>query len=205
MRLGFDIDGVVANIANVMVDHINDKYGTNYTEDIFFHHDISKNRYVDDEELNKEIIQSVIDNVFHNRDMLMTVEPYPKAVESLITLKRMHSIHFITSRSLHIREVTIDWIRSLNIPFDSIHFMGPSADKKVKSSKGMMGRSLNLDFYVDDQNKHLEEMYRYKARWFKSPALFERPWNSWMPLDRGKFVVVKSWKEIIRHLGIHKR
>jgi uncharacterized HAD superfamily protein len=203
MKLGFDIDGVVADIPQTMIDHVNEKYGLNHTVDILIHHDISKNRYVEDEELNTEIIQSIRDNIFGSDDALLNVEPYPDAVGTLISFKRRHNVYFITSRSRDTKDVTIGWLRKFNLPFDAVHFMGASRD--VKSSKGMMGRSLNLDFYVDDQNKHLEEMYKYKARWYKSPALFERPWNRWMPLDRSKFMVVRDWKDIVRYLGIHKR
>ena len=203
MKLGFDIDGIVADMAQSLIDHANDKYNLNHTVEIFVYHNIFKDKYTDDDKLNKEIAQSIIDNVIHDENVIYEVKPYEEAIEAILKFKRLHSIHFITSRRRSERKITVEWLRKCNVPFDSIHCTGSSAPGG--SSKGMLGRSLNLDFYIDDQSKHLEAMHKFKARWNKKPALYTRPWNREESIDTSKFVRVNNWKEITRHLGIHKR
>lgn len=203
MRLGFDIDGIVADMAQSLIDHANEKYNLNHTTEIFVYHNIFKDEYTDDDALNKEIAKSMVDNVIHNEDAIYEVKPYEYAAESILRFKRWHSIHFVTSRGGPEKRITVEWLRKHDIHFDSVHCTGPS--DPGGSSKGMFGRSLNLDFYIDDQSKHLEAMYKFKARWHKKLALYTRPWNVAKPVDNSKIVRVDSWKEITRHLGIHKR
>jgi len=202
MKLGFDIDGIVADMAQAMIDHANEKYNLNHTVEIFHHHNIFKNNYTDDDALNKEIAQVMVDDVIHNEEAILAVKPYEEAIEGLKKLQRYHSLYFITSRARDERAATIQWMRNNKIPFDVVYCTGSSPTGG--SSKGMLGRSLNLDFYIDDQDKHLEGMLRYKARWRKPMALLTRPWNEWMPLN-SSFVRLENWEAIIRHLGIHKR
>lgn len=204
MKLGFDIDGIVADMAQSLIDHANEKYNLNHTTEIFVYHNIFKDEYTDDDALNEEIAQSIVDNVIHDEDAIYEVKPYKEAVEAVLKLKRQHSIHFITSRRKDEKRITIEWLRKCNIPFDSVHCTG-SATALGESNKGMLGRSLNLDFYIDDQSEHLEAMYKFKERWHKKLALYTRPWNREEFVDNSKFVRVNNWKEITRHLGIHKR
>lgn len=204
MKLGFDIDGIVADMAQSLIDHANEKYNLNHTTEIFVYHNIFKDEYTDDDALNEEIAQSIVDNVIHDEDAIYEVKPYKEAVEAVLKLKRQHSIHFITSRRKDEKRITIEWLRKCNIPFDSVHCTG-SATALGESNKGMLGRSLNLDFYIDDQSKHLEAMYKFKERWHKKLALYTRSWNIEEFVDNSKFVRVNNWKEITRHLGIHKR
>ena len=75
----------------------------------------------------------------------------------------------------------------------------------LNTSKGRVGRSLNLDFFMDDCSWHLADMYRYKSRWRKGLGLFTQPWNKNEVIDITKYIRFDNWKDIIRHLGIHKR
>ena len=203
MKLGFDIDGIVADMAQSLIDHANEKYNLNHTIEIFRYHNLFKDEYTDDPDLNKEIAKSMVDNVVHNEDAILKVKAYEGAADSLLKLQRHHSIHFITSRRKEEKGSTTQWLRDNNIPFDTFH--STVSSPPGGSIKCMLGRSLNLDFFIDDQDKHLLAMYRYKARWRKPLALYTRPWNVWMPLDESKFIRVENWTEIVRHLGIHKR
>jgi uncharacterized HAD superfamily protein len=203
MKLGFDIDGIVADMAQSIVDYINKNYDLEHTVEVFIHHQVSKNKYVEDKKLNKKIIRDIYDNFFLNDDIVLATQVFEGAVETIHKLRRHHSVHFITSRSKEIEKSTAQWLRNNKIPFDSLHVVGMSPPGG--SSKAGFGRQLNLDFYIDDQVKHLEGMYKYKKRWFKAPALYRRPWNKIELVDKSKFVVVNNWPELMRHLGIHGR
>lgn len=203
MKLGFDIDGVVANVAQTVIDGINKKYGLNHTVGILVYNSVSTGKYVEDEELNKKLDQFMRDEILDNHDAMLSLEPHEGAVEAINKLKRYHSIHFITARKCESKDVSIAWCKKHKIPLDSLHAIGTAGTGK--SNKGMIGRSLNLDFYIDDHPKHLESMYKYKNRWRKGLGLFTRPWNADEPLDMSKFIRFNNWNEVVRHLGVHNR
>jgi uncharacterized HAD superfamily protein len=206
MKLGFDIDGIVADLPNEMVAYINGEYGLNHTVEIFACHDVTSNTYVDDPELNAEIAKGVLENIVLSCDVVERTKPYADAKEAIRKLFRSgHSVHFITARPKSQRECTATWLRAHNIPFNTLHAIGGDGPRGGLVSKGPLGRSLNLDFYIDDSLCHLEDMYKYKSRWCKGVALFTRPWNIDEALDPAKYLRFDKWDDVIRHLGIHKR
>ena len=205
MKLGFDIDGIVADLPRMMVEYINEKFDLNHDVTVLTHHDVSQNTYVDDEELNAEIATALLEDVVRNNAAMIKVKPYEDAVLAIRKLAKHHSIHYITVRPSDQRKATVDWLRKNNIPFNSVHVIGNNGPGGGLVGKGQTGRYLNLDFYLDDSAYHLDDMYRYKNRWRKGVALLTRPWNVDEPLDTFKFIRFDNWNEIIRHLGINKR
>jgi uncharacterized HAD superfamily protein len=205
MRLGFDIDGIVCDMAQAMVDHMNEKYGLNYDITVFYNHELGENKYVEDPKLNEEITKSMKHNVIRNNDVLLELKPYDDSIRHLHVLRKNgHEIFFITSRSKDNEEATFKWLRKNKVPFDGVYVVGR---KNVvgQGGKGPVGRMLNLDFFIDDDFPNLEDMYRYKGRWRKGLALFTRPWNEWMKLEPDKYVRITDWPEIVRHIGIANR
>jgi uncharacterized HAD superfamily protein len=198
MKLGFDIDGVVARMDIALVAAMNEEFGLNYGPEIFVHHNLFKNTYVEDEKLNEEIAQFMRKNVIYDKKVVANLEPYEDAAIAIRQFNRQHTIHFITGRPVEQQDTCVSWLRANNIPFTSVHAIG-------RADKGMVGRSLNLDFYIDDELKHLESMYKYKNRWRKGLALYRQPWNLKNQVDLSKYLTFDNWKDIIRHLGIHNR
>ena len=198
MKLGFDIDGVIADMSSALIEAMNSEFELDYDESIFVHHNLFKNTYVDDPELNDKIAQHMRQNVIYNKAAVSILKPYSKVAASLRKLGRQHSLHYITGRPVEQENICIEWLRKNNIPFDSVHAVG-------RAAKGMTGRALNLDFYIDDEMKHLKSMYKFKNRWRKGIALFRRPWNQKDNVDMSKYLVFDNWKDITRHLGIHNR
>jgi uncharacterized HAD superfamily protein len=205
MKLGFDIDGVVANTPLAMVTYINEKFNLNLTEDVFKHHDVFSNTYVEDLEENEKIATAMLEEVILNADRMAAVEIYEDAAQAIRKFSRYHSIHFITARPESQHKVTIDWMRTNNIPFTTINSLGSDAPGGGKVGKGKTARSLNLDFFIDDSPSNLSDFYRYKKRWRKGIALLTKPWNENITIDEGMFLRFGGWNEVIRHLGIHKR
>lgn len=198
MKLGFDLDEVVIALCDRLVEYMNKDMGVKWTIEDFTRYELSKNTYVEDPECNGKITKKIIE-VVNDPEFQITAKPF-KGVPRLLRLYRKegHSIHFISCRKYGAEDFSIKQLRKHNIPFDSVHHIGYGGEK------GMTGRALNLDFFVDDHEEQLESMYRYKKRWRKGLLLFDRPWNR-ESIDASKFTRVKKWREITRHLGIHKR
>jgi len=197
MKLGFDLDEVIVALGDLLVNYINEEFNIQWTIEDFVEHDLFKNAYVLDEEYNTEIAKKSL-SVVKDIDFQIKAKPYREAPALIRELTRQgHSIHFITSRELGYEAKTIKWLRKYSIPFNTVHHTG-------YGEKGPLGRSLNLDCYIDDHEVHLESMYKYKKRWRKGLILMTRPWNR-DSFDASKFVRVDNFKELKRHLGIHKR
>jgi uncharacterized HAD superfamily protein len=206
MKLGFDIDGVVADMPRMMVDYLNETFDLNHDLSILVSHDVSSNRYVEDDDFNDEIATRLLEDIVRNGEILIDIDPYDDAVEAIRKLSKAgHSIHFITARPSDQRNISIDWLRKNHIPFDTCHSIGKNTPGGGFVNKGRLARTLNLDFFLDDSLWHLENMYKYKNRWRKGVALLSRPWNVHELLDPSRFIRFNDWDEIIRHLGIHKR
>lgn len=206
MKLGFDIDGITADMGKMLAERLNKVHGIECDESIFVNHSIEDNKYVEDPEENHKIALDLIDNIVNDPTALKAIEPYEEAIIALRKLSKSgHTIHHITSRASEQKDITVDWLRQYSIPFDSIHVIGNLGVGGNKVSKGKVARSLNLDFFIDDCIWHLDDMYRYKNRWRKGLGLFTQPWNKNLIIDTAKYIRFDDWKSIIRHLGIHKR
>ena len=199
MKLGFDLDEVIVALCDLLVDYINEEFNLQWTVDDFVTYDILKNNYVThDEEYNSEIAKTTL-SVVKNIDFQINAKPYEDAPKLIRNLKKEgHTVHFITARDKGVEDKTIQWLRKYKIPFDSVHHLGPGGEK------GPVGRALNLDFYIDDHELHLESMYKYKKRWAKGLALMTKAWKR-DSIDASKFVRINNFQELRRHLGIHKR
>lgn len=198
MKLGFDLDEVVIALCNKLVEYMKNEYNIEWSVEDFVKYDLTKSVYSKDPEYNEKITNGVIKTVCDPKFQI-TAKPFEGVPAIIRRLKKEgHTLHFVSCRKYGAESYTVKQLREHSIPFNSIHHLGYGGDK------GMVGRSLNLDFFIDDHEEHLISMYKYKKRWKKGLLLFDRPWNR-DSVDASKFTRVKNWKEITRHLGIHKR
>ena len=196
MKLGFDLDDVVVDLLGIIKKYLNKTYNIEFID--FEKHDIFENTYHPDEELSKKIAINLLEKV-NDASFLSKAKPYKDAVVCIKKLKKAgHTIHYVTARNISAEYKTAVWLRKHHVPFDTIHNVGRQGEK------GMIGRMLNLDFYMDDVEKHLESMIKYKKRWRKGLVLFTQTWNS-KSIDASKFIRLDNWTQVSRHLGIHKR
>ncbi len=158
-----------------------------------------ENFYTEDSKFNEEIAKDILEKA-NNEEFQFNACSYEGAGRSLRKYRHQgHTIHLISSRpGKNAKELTAKWCRKHKIPFDTIHTIGHDREK------GQVGRALNLDMYVDDLEKHLHSMWRYKKRWRKGLLLFDRPWNRGS-FDASKFTRVYGWQDIDRNLGIQNR
>lgn len=196
MKLGFDIDEVVCDLTKYLSMYLKEQYGLKWSLDDWCKYNLSACDYsgCGNEKLNKEIAadlwQKSLDFGF-----LGQCPPVDGAIKALQGFKKGgHTLHYITTRPKKKEHLTIEWLRMNNIPFDSVHHVG------LGGEKGFIGRSLNLDFFMDDLERNLRSMLRYKQRWKKGLVLLDKPWNR-----DSHFVKLSNWNQVIRHLGIHNR
>jgi uncharacterized HAD superfamily protein len=198
MKLGFDLDEVVVDLTAEFTLYLESTYGLEWPIDCFVDYNFAKCAFTSDDELNKEIAKDMV-RVANDPNFQDNAKPMPGAVRTLQELKKTgHKLYFITARPKQNQPYTFRWLRKNNIPFDGLEVIGQEEEK------GVYGRRLNLDMFVDDLESHLESMYRHKNRWKKGLVLYTRPWNVGA-YDATRFVRVDNWKQIIRHVGIQNR
>lgn len=198
MKLGFDIDEVVNRLMKALCKFLNEEYKIEKSVVDIKNESLLLNRYADDEALNKKIAEHAIEKV-NDPDFQAAAEVDEDAIDAIRRYKKAgHSIHFISSRPVTNEKSTIKWLRENKVPFDSVDLLS------FYGEKGILGRALNLDCFVDDMQKHLESMWRHKKHFRKGLMLLTRPWNA-NNIDGSRFIRVNNWKEISRHLGIQNR
>lgn len=197
MRLGFDVDEVTANLGKEFEKYLKKVYNIHWPLSCFTAFKFENCVFDEDESLNRKIIDDMIIRA-NDPDFQFEAKPYKDALAAFRKFKKQgHTLHFITNRPEINKDKTIEWFRVNKIPFDSIDVIG-------QNEKGMVGRALNLDFFLDDLERHLESMYRHKNRWHKGLGLLTRPWNKDY-IDGSKFIRFNNWREVERHLGIQNR
>ncbi len=198
MNLGFDLDEVIGQTAQMAFDHLNAVFQCDFTTDVLESFFFDENEFSKDPDEQKAVVDTLLYAVF-DTDMMATVKPYPGAVKILQKLKRHgHKIFIITKRHKKDIGMTIKWLRSNQIPFDKVivtHF----------EDKGIFANQLALDFFLDDLEDNLYEMYKAKAKWHKGLFLMTRPWNVNKLIDTSKINRVNGWDDVLRAVSIGNR
>lgn len=198
MNLGFDLDEVIGQTAQMAMDHMNEVLKCNFTTDVLESFFFDQNAFSEDPDEQKAIVDTLIHAVF-DTDKMATVKPYPGASRILNKLKHQgHKIFVITKRHKKDLDMTVNWLQQHKIPFDKVivtHF----------EEKGSFANKLKLDFFLDDLDDNLYEMYKAKARWQKGLFLMTRPWNANKYIDSSKIGRVNSWDEVLKVVGLGNR
>ncbi len=198
MRLGFDLDEVVVDLATEFEKYLELNYGILWSIDCFTHSDFSLCKFNDDDTFNERIQKDMV-KVANDPEFQFQAQPSENAREVLQKLKKIgHKIYFVTSRPKQNQPATFKWLRQYDIPFDSLEVIGKN------EPKGLYGRRLHLDMYVDDLVSQLDSMRKYKKKWRKGLLLFDKPWNN-APINESYYKRIKNWQEILRHVGIQNR
>jgi uncharacterized HAD superfamily protein len=199
MNLGFDFDEVISNTVIECIKKFNKDFKHNITLDMVTDYDFSKAKLSDDEDDNIFISTMLIEFILDD-NVVMKAKPFENAGRVLRKLKRAgHKIYIITKRKEEGKMAVVRWLRKYKIPFTEVITVGNNGDK------GKLANRLRLDFFVDDLEDNLYDMYNNRNRWTKGLALMDRPWNSNKVIDSTKFTRVHGWLDILRLLGINNR
>lgn len=154
-RLGFDLDGVIANWGQVCVDIVNAKYGTHYTMDDWT--DWSGGVIFEGR-------QDLLRELALNPNTYMDAAPVKGAIEALWQLWPLAEIYVVTCRPESCERATRLWMESNGIPTDHLF---------VCQDKPATVAPLNLDAYLDDKLEYAEALVPLVGKSF----LFDTPYN----------------------------
>ena len=168
MLIGLDLDEVLCDLATHMCDYIKLEHDKEHDHDIFSSYNFYENDYTGSDVKNAKVADDLIVQV-NKADWLgqaLPISGIPKAVQ---TLKLMgHEIHILTARAEGEEDYTSRWLLKFQIPFDSVTHIG------YGSCKGVVGKEMGLDVFVDDHTYNIEQMLEYTDA---DIYIVTRPWN----------------------------
>lgn len=180
IRLGVDIDGTVT-CPSALIPFINDAFRTSLTLEDIKEYDLTKNFDVDPVHFAQWYDQNE-ETIYEQsppRDDVLTILP---------RWQRFATLHYITARGEHSKQVTTNWLQRHTLPIDSVHFVG--SHDKVETA-----RSLQIDAFLEDKYDNAITI----AETLNIPILlFDTPWNQ---LETPRSIIrVSNWKEAERAL-----
>lgn len=160
MRLGIDLDGVVANFTKGWMDFYNRDFGTDLVVD-------------DSRRWNDLVDLTHFTNIgefwrwssdLDGRSVFWHLEPFPGAIEALQDLHdEGHEIVVVTTKPRFAVGDTYEWIERHDLPADEVHIL---EDKWL----------VECDVYLDDGPHILPKLVRHRPQ--STICRYVRPWNT---------------------------
>jgi len=173
MRLGIDLDGVVANFIRGWMLRYNMEYGTNLKEDQVDHWDAAGD-LTHFEDLSDFWHWAGASG--HRPSVFRHLEPYPGALEALNDLSACHDIVVLSMKPDWAAADTYAWIADHRLPTREVHLL---------RSKWL----IDCDIYLDDSPFAVVDLVKHRPD--RIVCRFVRPWND--PVEGA--VDIYDWEE----------
>jgi uncharacterized HAD superfamily protein len=129
MRIGVDIDGVIADSYTVWLQELNRYYGKNIA--ILEHYDMHLAFDIPYDDMNEFFIQ----NTAHLYNLPQPMQGAKEGIQTLLT--KGHEVIYITARVPEEKEVTINWLQKHEIPHEHVVFAGFNSKADLVNQWGM--------------------------------------------------------------------
>jgi hypothetical protein len=124
MRVGIDIDGVLADSLSLWVRELNIYFNKNVRVEDFHLYDIRKTY-----DLAVDEIDSFIE--LKGKDLMTRSLPFPGASYYLDKIKKHHDIYIITARNGCYRDDTERWLKKHGFSYDRLYLLGSHEKQEI--------------------------------------------------------------------------
>ena len=190
MKIGLDLDDVLADGTKKFIEFHNQKYSTNLSLHNIFTYAISEILGIP-EELATERIKEFDKSIFSKK-----IIPIKGAKKIVQKLSKSNELIVITARPKSIEEGTIAWIKENFPEIKSIFFIYQNYVEKVKT-KADVCLEQGVDLLIEDNLAHAFDCAKKGIK----VLLLNYPWNQLEGKLPDKIQRVKSWEEIKSILG----
>jgi len=190
MKIGIDLDEVIADFLPALIEYHNTTYGTHLNREQFQSYKFWENWGGTRE----EAIQKVYD--FHQTPYFKNIKPVMGVQETIDILKQNHELFVITSRQDKVAEATKEWIAQ-HFPntFSGVYFANHYSQTGEPITKNKICDSLGIDIMIEDSPEYALECFQPNRKIF----LINCPWNKDTDLPEEVFRV-NSWEEILNNI-----
>jgi uncharacterized protein len=187
MRIGIDLDGVLADVVPAFLSWHNRIYGTNLTFDQVTDFDLSKVWGGTHE----ENIQKIMD--CYESPEFRAVQPVKGAIEAIQRLSNEHELVIITARPTQVVDLSRMWVHAF-FPqaFEKIYFNDCLKSTGVYGRKQEQMKEAKIDLLIDDALKNVSISSEINI----PSLLLNYPWNQSAELPE-KVTRVNNWEEIV--------
>lgn len=189
MKIGIDIDEVLAKFIAGFVSYHNKKYNTSFKESDFSSYELEKVIGGTKEDKHKKLREFYQTEEFKNLDIV------PGSKDKVQELKKNNELFIITSRYKDSVEITKAWINR-NFPniFSGVYFADYYAEDAI--TKNHICEQLGVEIFIDDCLTYASECGDEDTEVF----LYDFFWNQSNELPN-KVTRVRSWEEIVKKLS----
>ncbi len=188
MKLGVDIDDVIANFILTLALFHNETYGGNLSKNNFISYDFWKVWGG-----SKEDAVQKVDKMFTQQNYLKKILPIEQSFDSLKKLKESGiDLYAITGRRDNMAKQTTEWIKK-HFPniFLDIHFTNSYCLKGKSEKKSKICKKIGITTIIEDHLTHALDCAENDIQ----VLLYDNPWNK--SLVKSKNIRrVFSWSEI---------
>lgn len=191
MKIGVDLDSVLADILPPLVDFHNESYGSSLSLEDHIHYDLSKIWSCSSEEVIERLF------AFYASSHMNRIQPIDGAKEGITYLSMHHELILVTSRPHHIESQTEEWLR-LHFPgfFQHIHHSNQVSRKgSVHRKKSEICREMGVESMIEDCLDYAIDISSAHIPVY----LLDNRWNQCKKLPKN-VVRIFSWQEIKNYL-----
>lgn len=199
LKLGIDIDGVLAENDTIWAKHFNSQVGKCHSELVDEKPFITHWGYWDD------ICENCINTVISTPSIVTSYTPYSDAFTVLNRwFNRGAELYIITSRPQSVAEATKEWL-------NEFHFLPIVKEVFLEHDKYKICEEYKIDYMLDDAPRNIYQIAQYSST---TPVIFLTEYNKYInnvvDTETGQtlhipgafFDEVKSWEEFDEYLEI---
>jgi uncharacterized HAD superfamily protein len=182
MKIGIDIDEVLANTMSNFLDFHNEMYGTDATRDEITDYYFDGLFHWTREENFKRFDE------FYKTRFFEDIVPVEGAADGIKSLQQLGTLYVITSRPLYIKEQTLKWLtRYFGDDLPEVYF----AHLDGAGTKADLCDQLGIDLLIEDSLEFAEACAAKNVQ----VLLMDAPWNRRELADN--ITRVYNWDEIL--------
>lgn len=190
MKIGIDIDGVLAGFIESADLWHNKNYKTNVKTEDHLEFCLSNAWKCSEQEAVARVFKFYDTNEFKETKAVLD------AIEVVRALTEDHELHVITARPNKTIKGTLRWLnKHFSDSFHKIHFTNDVFSEDLKKSKQDLCKEHKINIMIEDCLEFAENCAKEGIKVF----LFDWPWNQSKNLHPN-IIRVKSWKEILKHI-----